>query len=155
MQFWNGIILRDAGIIPELNTKQEFDPAIRRCHWDRASLIKISVLPFRATEARLARAIRVIFIRCNIYHGATLGCYTRARRAMFRPRGMAGRFVFLHIPGVCFRRTRVQIRLDTDERKRRVSLSPSLSLSYSLSLTEDTGRGIPMETFSYPRCALL
>lgn len=41
---------------------------------------------------------------------------------MFRPRGAAGRFVFLHIPGVCFRRTKVQIRLDADERKRRVPL---------------------------------
>lgn len=45
---------------------------------------------------------------------------------MFRPRDAAGRFVFLHIPGVCFRRTRVQIRLDTDERKRRVPSSFSL-----------------------------
>lgn len=56
---------------------------------------------------------------------------------MFRPRGAAGRFVFLHIPGVCFRRTRVQIRLDTDERKRHVPFP--LAPYFSLHLTVRTG----------------
>lgn len=68
MRFQNGIILRDAGIIPELNTKQESEPAIRRCHWDRASLIKISVLPFRATEARpFSSRVRVWFLFAVTY----------------------------------------------------------------------------------------
>lgn len=68
MRFRNGIILRDAGIIPDLNTKQESEPAIRRCHWDRTSLIKISVLPFRATEARpFSSRIRVWFLFAVTY----------------------------------------------------------------------------------------
>lgn len=51
--------------------------------------------------------------------------------------------------------TRVQIRLDTDERKRTPRFSPfllSLTLSFSY---EAYRRNIPMETFSYSRCALL